>query len=69
MTDAQALVATEKEAAAMYNVTPAAMRKWRREGRGPAWVHLGRCVRYPVAGLQAHLEQCAKGGKQAEGRS
>lgn len=37
---------TEEEAARRLCCTVAALRRWRREGRGPRFVRLGRLIRY-----------------------
>ncbi len=39
----------EKEVAQMLSCTVAALRRWRREGRGPRYAKLGRLVRYREA--------------------
>lgn len=43
----------ERAAAAVLGYTGAALRLWRREGRGPAYVRFGRSVRYLPADLAA----------------
>ncbi|MGE0042406.1 MAG: helix-turn-helix transcriptional regulator [Vicinamibacterales bacterium] len=45
----------EPDAAHYIGYRPAALRAWRREGRGPAYVRHGRSVRYLVADLDAWL--------------
>jgi excisionase family DNA binding protein len=37
---------TEKEVATRLAVSPFTVRAWRRQGRGPAFMKLGRAVRY-----------------------
>jgi excisionase family DNA binding protein len=37
---------TESEAAARLGLKVATLRAWRHQGRGPAYVRLGRAVRY-----------------------
>ena len=46
----------ETEAARLIGVSVAALRRWRREKRGPRFVKLERCVRYRVADLNAFLD-------------
>ncbi len=45
----------ECEAARLLGVSVASMRRWRREGRGPAYVRVEGCIRYRVADLQAFM--------------
>jgi len=49
------LVVREGEAARLLGVSIAALRRWRRERRGPPFVRLERCIGYGVADLQAYL--------------
>jgi hypothetical protein len=42
----------EQDAAAYLGYTPGALRKWRREGRGPAYIRSGRSVRYRIPDLE-----------------
>ncbi|MEK4034910.1 helix-turn-helix domain-containing protein [Methylocystis sp. IM3] len=46
---------TEKEAAEFLSVTDRVLQAWRVRGGGPAFVKLGRCVRYRVADLEAFI--------------
>lgn len=50
-------VITEREAAAFTGVSQAALRLWRRESRGPAYVRFGRAIRYRVDDLDRFLDQ------------
>ena len=43
---------TEEQVAQFLNCTKSALRRWRREGRGPRFVKIGRLVRY----RQEHVE-------------
>ena len=47
---------SEKEAAARLRCTPAALRRWRRERRGPKFVTLGRLIRYRESDLESFVE-------------
>ncbi len=47
----------EAEAARMVGVSVAALRRWRREHRGPAYVKLEGCIRYRVADLKEFLDR------------
>jgi hypothetical protein len=46
---------TESELARRASVSVAALRKWRREGRGPRFLRLGRLIRYLVEDVDAWL--------------
>jgi hypothetical protein len=49
-------VVVERDAARYIGFTSAALRKWRREGRGPAYIRFGRSVRYRIADLDHWLD-------------
>jgi Helix-turn-helix domain len=46
---------TETDASKKLAVSIGALRRWRREGRGPAFTRLERCVRYDVRALESFL--------------
>lgn len=46
---------TETEAAARLGLKVATLRAWRTKGRGPAYVRLGRAIRYLTADLDEFL--------------
>lgn len=46
-------VLAEREAAGYLGMSPAFLRKRRREGKAPAYVRLGRRILYPQADLDA----------------
>jgi hypothetical protein len=46
---------TEIQASRILAVSVGALRRWRREGRGPAFTRLERCVRYDVRALENFL--------------
>jgi hypothetical protein len=46
---------TERAAAGRLGLTAATLRAWRHQGRGPAFVRLGRAVRYLPADLNDYL--------------
>jgi hypothetical protein len=48
-------IVREREAAKILAVTPASLRRWRREHRGPAFVRLERCIGYRLADLDEFL--------------
>jgi hypothetical protein len=49
------LVVRESIAAQLLGVSVAALRRWRREKRGPAFVRLERCVGYRMADLETFI--------------
>jgi predicted DNA-binding transcriptional regulator AlpA len=55
---------TERETAERLRCTEAALRRWRRERRGPRWVKLGRLVRYKEGDLEAFIEQSTETPKE-----
>lgn len=46
---------TETEAAVRLGLKVSTLRAWRHQKRGPAFVRLGRAVRYLVADIEAFL--------------
>lgn len=48
---------TEAQAADALEVKVGTLKNWRSNEIGPAWVKVGRHVRYPVAGILAFLEK------------
>ena len=46
---------TENEAAARLGLKVATLRAWRHQGRGPAYVRLGRAVRYLAIDIEEFL--------------
>lgn len=55
----------EKQTAHVLAVSVAALRRWRRERRGPAFVKLERCIRYSVGALEHFLNENSVGTKKA----
>ena len=47
----------ERDAARYLGLSTSYLRKARRFGRGPTYIHLGRAIRYAVSDLQAWLAQ------------
>jgi len=48
------LFLTERDLARRWHVSTRSLQRWRRLGRGPAWLRLGRRVLYPVHLVRAH---------------
>ncbi len=44
------------EAAKIADLSPQTLRNWRQQGRGPAYVKLGRSVRYSLSDLISWFE-------------
>jgi hypothetical protein len=55
----------EKQAAKILAVSVAALRRWRREGRGPQFIHCERCVRYDLRSIEKFLELNSSANKKA----
>jgi len=47
---------TETEAAVRLGLKVATLRAWRNQGRGPAYVRLGRAVRYLAIDIEEFLQ-------------
>jgi predicted DNA-binding transcriptional regulator AlpA len=58
---------SESELARKASVSIAVLRKWRREGRGPRFLKLGRLVRYLVGDVDIWLHSHAFGGSKQPG--
>ena len=58
----QHILLTEGELANYLNVSVAAVRKWRGQGRGPAFCKLGSLVRYKREDVDQWLSTRPKGG-------
>ncbi len=58
----------EQQTARILNVSTAALRRWRREGRGPEFAHVERCVRYPVQAIERFLTENSSANKKAADR-
>jgi predicted site-specific integrase-resolvase len=56
---------SEKQAAQMLAVSVAALRRWRREGRGPQFTRLQRCIRYDVRAIEKFLAEHTSGDERA----
>lgn len=46
----------EQDAAPYIGYTPAALRAWRSQGRGPAYIRVNRSIRYRIADLDSWLQ-------------
>lgn len=57
MNNTQLALMTEAEVSQLLCVSKAALRRWRREGRGPRFGKLERCVRYLVSDLRQFVEE------------
>jgi hypothetical protein len=58
---------TESELARRASVSIAVLRKWRREGRGPRFLKLGRLIRYLAGDVDVWLHSHAFGGSKQPG--
>ncbi len=48
---------TGAEVARRLRLSEWTLRQWRRNGRGPAYIRVGRLVRYRAADVEAYLAQ------------
>jgi hypothetical protein len=48
----QQMLITEKQLADRWGYSPATLRKWRVEGRGPDYVKIGHGVRYSIETIE-----------------
>lgn len=55
MTDSETLALTESEASMRIGVSISGLRKWRKNGRGPRYLKLGRLIRYRSIEIQSWL--------------
>lgn len=55
---------SEKQAARILAVSIAALRRWRREGRGPQFTRLERCVRYDMRAIERFLAEHSSGNRK-----
>ena len=55
----------EVQVARVLAVSIAALRRWRREGRGPEFTRLERCIRYNVKSIECWLAENSSGNKKA----
>jgi hypothetical protein len=56
---------TESKAAQILAVSVAALRRWRRERRGPAFTRVERCIRYDLRAIEQFLQQNSSLKRQA----
>jgi hypothetical protein len=56
---------TESEAAKILAVSVAALRRWRREHRGPAYTRCERCVRYDLRAIERFLTDNSSNNKRS----
>lgn len=52
----------EKQVAEILNVSPSALRQWRKHGVGPPYMKLGGAVRYSQSAVRAYIDLRARYG-------
>jgi hypothetical protein len=57
MKPSEPMVVRERDAASLLGVSPAALRRWRRERRGPPFIRIEDCIGYRVADLEEFLAE------------
>jgi predicted DNA-binding transcriptional regulator AlpA len=50
-------VLREAPASRLLGVSKSALRRWRREGRGPKYIRMERCIGYLLSDLREYLSQ------------
>lgn len=58
-------ILTDEELAGTLGVTTETLMTWRRDGRGPQWVKLGKSVFYRVSRIREWIAKC-EGSANAE---
>ena len=58
MNQIEPLTVTERETSKLMAVSVAALRRWRREHRGPPFLKIGRMVRYRRQDIEEFLADC-----------
>jgi predicted DNA-binding transcriptional regulator AlpA len=56
----------EKEVEALTGLKVKTLQQWRSLNRGPRFVRLGRCVRYPADSLRAWINSRPGGGESED---
>lgn len=62
--DSEMRVLREWEAARQMGISTASLRRWRREGRGPKYIRMERCVGYLASDLEAYLKSQQKSQRE-----
>lgn len=52
----EAQLVNEKQAARILSVSVAALRRWRRENRGPTVIRCEGCVRYAISDISEFIQ-------------
>ena len=60
---------TENDVSKRLNVSVASLRRWRLQGRGPAFLRVGCLVRYRPEDLDSWIAQLPAGGYAGERRA
>lgn len=53
---------TTRQLADILGVSVVSLELWRRQGRGPAYIRLGRAVRYDMADVETWVASQRRGG-------
>jgi predicted site-specific integrase-resolvase len=57
---------TTEETAEVFGVAPNTLEKWRVEGRGPKFIHIGRRVRYRATDITTYLAESTRTSTSAK---
>ena len=67
LTNLTSLLFTERQAAALMNISAAVLKKWRSSDKGPQFVKLGGAIRYHLLNLERYAGRPLRDtGRQAE---
>lgn len=59
----------ERVAARILNLSPLTLQKWRRVGKGPRWVAVGRLRKYRRSALEEYLADAERSSTSDPGRA
>jgi predicted DNA-binding transcriptional regulator AlpA len=63
--DKISILLTEREVAGILGVTPQCLHVWRRSGKGPRHIRVGRLIRYKPEDISAFIETHSARGREA----
>lgn len=59
----------ERQAAHTLAVSIAALRRWRREGRGPVFTRVEKCIRYSTRSIESFVTQNSSDNNSGDSES
>jgi predicted DNA-binding transcriptional regulator AlpA len=55
----------EPELAARWKTSRRTLQRWRADGTGPAWLHIGGAIRYRASDIEAFEDRMRRGGQSS----